>query len=103
MKLLLEQVNSAGEVAGQAMTLEVVGGTGPSAYQTWLAQGNSGTEQEFLDSLATGGLPAEYIQAMNSAATPGLENPFMTDSATEASITEQRVDYDLLVATTLSI
>lgn len=36
----------------------VIGPAGKSAYQSWLDQGNVGTEAEFLASLSTGGLTA---------------------------------------------
>ena len=41
------------------------GDTGDSAYQIWLAAGNTGTQQDFLDSLVGVG-----VQSVEMTATP---------------------------------
>lgn len=82
------------------ITLSRSGANGASAYQLWLAAGNTGTLQDYLASV---GLPANHTQAMSAAESPSALNPFVTESASEAAITELRVDYDSLVAATISI
>jgi hypothetical protein len=109
MQVTLEQ-NSVGVAIGTTLfkaSFGLGGSAGLSAYQIWIGQGNTGDEQDFLDSLkpdaaSTGQTPGVQA-ALNNAENPATENPLMTDSATESSITTQRVDYDALVAATLSI
>lgn len=82
MKMLIEQVNSTGLAVGQSLTLEVVGGRG--------LPGDAA-------------LSADVVAAIAAAEAPSAENPFVTQSAAETAITTQRVDYDALVAASLSI
>jgi hypothetical protein len=60
MKMTIEQVNSAGEVAGQTLTLEVVGGRG--------LPGPPGNAV----------LTAEVQAALAGSDNPSAENPFVT-------------------------
>lgn len=51
-----------------------VGADGESAYQTWLDQGNTGTEQDFLDSIASAALAditaTATVTSLAAGATP---------------------------------
>ncbi|OQY18136.1 MAG: hypothetical protein B6I36_07695 [Desulfobacteraceae bacterium 4572_35.1] len=109
MQVTLEQ-NSVGVSLGTTLfkaSFGLGGSAGLSAYQIWKGQGNVGGEQDFLDSLkpetSSTGQTVEVQGALNASEDPDTENPYMTTSATESSITTQRVDYDALVAATLSI
>jgi len=50
-------VDGVNGVDGEQGSVGPTGPTGLSAYEIWLNQGNSGTEQDFLDSIAQSALP----------------------------------------------
>lgn len=55
------------------------GSNGLSAYQIWLNLGNVGTEAQFIDSLSnTAGLDQDIVDALEAATTPSLTNPYAT-------------------------
>jgi hypothetical protein len=80
--------NGQNGVDGINGTNGVNGQNGLSAYEIWLAQGNSGTEQDFLTAI-TGATGAQGIQGLQGVAGPtgatGAQGPIGLTGATGAT------------------
>ena len=70
--------------------------TGLSAYEIWLEQGNTGTEQDFLDSLKSSetgniwiGSETQYETGINNGTITSQTICFITDEDTEETTVVQ--------------
>lgn len=72
------------------------GSDGASAYQVWLSLGNSGTEQDFIDSLGSNVLPAGAIQLWPTTSAP---TDWMLCDGQAISRTEYAVAFALIGTT----
>ena len=108
-RITLAMLEAAGPVAGLSllplmqMELTLVGGgnlglpgtpgtpgedgaDGESAYEIAVRNGFEGTEEEWLDSLAAGGMDPDITNALEAADNPSATNPYSTESNTLALI-----------------
>lgn len=78
-----------------------VGPAGQSAYQVAVANGFVGTEQQWLDSLANGGVGVFIDDAAPSPSR--VYSSQRTEEVIDQAVAEQLYDYDALVQTNLNV
>jgi hypothetical protein len=92
---IIAEINSGAEIIVEIMG---VGNTGVSAYETWLSIGNMGTEQDFINSLASAG----YVHPLTHPASMIVESSdkvFLNSEQKNFLLNSQTYTHTQIVAT----
>lgn len=85
-------IGLSGIVATAAEAIDIRGGGGKSAYQTWLDLGNAGDEQAFLDDISTQAVSATAANKIAAQAAQAASETAQTASETAQTASETARD-----------